>query len=79
MKQHRALFDFEIDFTNGGGIQGQRFRLDIPTDRISDEDLARCVVGDLRLLMVREVRILRKEIVEEPHERVSAEPHGRSR
>ncbi|HVM36338.1 MAG TPA: cyclase [Actinomycetota bacterium] len=79
MKQHRALFDFEIDFTNGGGIQAQRFRLDIGTDRISDEDLARCVVRDLRLLMVREVRILRKEIVEEPHKRDVDESHGKSR
>jgi len=78
MKQHRALFDFEIDFINGGGIQAQRFRLDIGTDRISDEDLARCVVRDLRLLMVREVRILRKEIVEEPHRRHVDEPHGKS-
>lgn len=25
----RVCFDFEIDFSNGGGIQGQDFRLDI--------------------------------------------------
>ena len=25
----RVQFDFEIDFANGGGIQGQGFRLDI--------------------------------------------------
>ncbi|MEI2442882.1 cyclase, partial [Priestia megaterium] len=24
----RVIFDFEVDFTNGGGIQGQEFRLD---------------------------------------------------
>ena len=37
--QKRVKFDFEIDFTNGGGIQGQDFRLDIPGDDISDDEL----------------------------------------
>ena len=67
--EHRVQFDFEIDFTNGGGIQGQGFRLDIDGDDISDEDLARAIVQDLRLLMVGEVRILNKQIIREPHKR----------
>ena len=25
----RVKFDFEVDFSNGGGLQGQDFRLDI--------------------------------------------------
>jgi arylformamidase len=33
----RVKFDFEIDFTNGGGIQGQDFRLDIEGDDISGQ------------------------------------------
>lgn len=66
---NRAIFDFEVDFSNGGGLQGQRFRLDIDGDDISDEALAAYVVRDLRLLMVAEVRILKKEIIEEPHKR----------
>ena len=65
----RVVFDFEIDFRNGGGLQGQDFRLDIDTDHISDDDLADHLVRDLRLLMVGEVRILRKRIVHEPHKR----------
>jgi len=32
---HRVQFDFEIDFSNGGGIQGRDFRLDIAGDDIS--------------------------------------------
>jgi hypothetical protein len=48
----RVLFDFEVEFTNGGGIQGQEFRLDIDGDDISDEELARYIVEDMRLLMV---------------------------
>ncbi len=29
--EKRVVFDFEIDFSNGGGIQGQGFRLGIST------------------------------------------------
>lgn len=65
----RVVFDFEVDFSNGGGLQGQEFRLDIEGDGISDADLADHLVRDLRLLMVGEVRILRKRIVREPHKR----------
>lgn len=65
----RVKFDFEIDFTNGGGIQGQDFRLDIEGDDISDDKLAEYIVKDMRLLMVEKVRILNKEIITEKHKR----------
>ncbi len=67
----RVKFDFEIDFSNGGGLQGQDFRLDIDGDDISDEELAKYIVRDMRLLMVKEVRILKKEIIAEKHKRQS--------
>lgn len=44
----RVIFDFEVDFTNGGGIQGQEFRLDIDGDDISDEELAKYIVKDMK-------------------------------
>ena len=66
---HRVQFDFAIDFTNGGGIQGQDFRLDIAGDNISDRELADYIVADMRLLMVGAVRILDKRIIEEAHKR----------
>ena len=62
MSDKRVCFDFEVDFSNGGGIQGQGFRLDIPGEDISDPDLAAYIVEDMRLLMVGEVRILNKTI-----------------
>jgi arylformamidase len=68
----RVQFDFEIDFANGGGIQGQGFRLDIEGSDISDEELADYIVRDLRLLMVGEVRILNKAIVRERHKRAES-------
>ena len=70
----RVKFDFAIDFTNGGGIQGQDFRLDIEGDDISDEELAEYLVQDMRLLMVGNVRILNKEIITEQHKRKPEQP-----
>jgi hypothetical protein len=63
-------WDFEVDFSNGGGLQGQDFRLDIEGEDISEEELRRYLVEDMRLLMVQEVRILNKEIIAERHKRV---------
>lgn len=65
----RVKFDFEIKFTNGGGLKGEDFRLDILGDHISDRALADYIVKDLRLLMVGETKILNKEILTEPHKR----------
>lgn len=65
----RVVFDFEIEFTNGGGIQGQDFRLDIDGDDISNEELAKYIVEDMRLLMVGKVTILNKKIINEKHKR----------
>jgi len=66
----RVQFDFEVDFSNGGGLQGQGFRLDIDGEDISEEELARYIVEDMRLLMVEEVRILNQEIIAERHKRL---------
>lgn len=68
--QHRVLFDFEMDFSNGGGLTGRDFRLDIDGDGIADDELAAYLVRDLRLLMVGEVRIRNKRIIVEPHKRM---------
>ncbi len=65
----RVKFDFEIEFANGGGIQGQDFCLDIDGDTIEDKVLADYIVKDMRLLMVGAVRILNKTIINEQHKR----------
>lgn len=72
MGDKRVCFDFEVDFSNGGGIQGQDFRFDIDGDDITDDMLAAHIIADLRLLMVGEVRILNKRIIEERHKRAAA-------
>jgi kynurenine formamidase len=77
-EERRVVFDFEIEFTNGGSIQGQGFRLDIGGADIGDRELADYLVADMRLLMVGAVRILNKTIIAEPHRRrpVDASPQG---
>ncbi|MET8306548.1 cyclase family protein [Micromonospora sp. NPDC005173] len=65
--QWRAQFDAEVSFANGGGLRTEGFRLDIPGREITDEDLAALFVRHLGLLMVAEVRISAKTIIEEPH------------
>ncbi|HEX5893994.1 MAG TPA: hypothetical protein VFY33_04130 [Solirubrobacterales bacterium] len=65
----RIVFDFEVDFSNGGALQGQDFRLDIEGDDIGDDELAAYIVRDMRLLMAKEVRILKKRIIRECHKR----------
>ena len=67
--EHRVVFDFEVTFDNGGGLQGQDFRLDIEGDDIDDIALAEYLVRDLRLLAVERVRILRKAILVQSHRR----------
>lgn len=72
MTDKRVCFDFEVVFSNGGGIQGQEFRLDIDGDDIDDDELAAYIIRDLNLLMVGDVRILNKRIITERHKRAAA-------
>jgi arylformamidase len=57
--------DFEIGFTNGGGIQGTGFRLDLPSAAVTEEEVARLLVTSLGLLMTGSVMLHRLSIVEE--------------
>ncbi|MDR6944407.1 cyclase family protein [Mucilaginibacter pocheonensis] len=69
MNDKRVVFDFNISFTNGGGIQGQDFRLDIAGDTITDQQLADYIVNDMQLLMVGKIDILNKYYINEKHKR----------
>ena len=71
MTHKRVQFDFELEFTNGGALQGQGVRLDLDSDDIDDQALAAYLVRDLRLLMAGPVRICNKTIIEEAHKRLA--------
>lgn len=72
MTDRRVQFDFAISFANGGGLQGEGFRLDIDSETINDTDLADLIVTDLRLLMVERVLITNKVYIDEPHKRADS-------
>ncbi|SCF36502.1 Kynurenine formamidase [Micromonospora viridifaciens] len=65
--EYRAVFDAEVVFANGGGLRTEGFRLDIPGPEIDDVTLGALLVRHLGLLMVAEVRITNRTVVEEPH------------
>lgn len=65
--QWRVDFDAEVVFSNGGALQTQGFRLDIPGDDISDAELGELLVRHLGLLMVGSTTITRKQLIQEPH------------
>lgn len=78
--QYRVKFDFELFFTNGGGLKGEDFRLDIEGTDISDSELIDYIVKDLQLLMVGKAAILNKQIIQEPHKRKpKAKPTGNTK
>lgn len=63
----RAEFNAEVEFSNGGRLQAQGFRLDIPTDTIEDAELGARFIRHLGLLMVGSVQIRNKRLVHEAH------------
>jgi len=63
----RVQFDADVTFRNGGGLQSQGFRLDIPGADIDDDALRELFVRHLGLLMVDQVHITNKVSLREPH------------
>jgi arylformamidase len=65
--ERRAVFDAEVSFTNGGRLQTQGFRLDIPGSDITDAELGELFLHHLGLLMAGQVTVRNKRIVDEAH------------
>ena len=65
--EHRAVFDFVVTFTNGGRIEGQGFRLDVPRAGLSAAEVGQLLVAHLGLLMVGNVEIAHLGFAEERH------------
>jgi hypothetical protein len=61
--EYRVKFDFRVDFTNGGYVEGREFLLDLEGDDVSDEDLKVMIVESMNLAKAGEVQIFKKEIV----------------
>ncbi|HEX3813548.1 MAG TPA: cyclase family protein [Mycobacteriales bacterium] len=67
MTEYRANFDASITFGNGGGLQAQGFRLDVPGSSVTAEEVGALLVRHLGLLMVDRVDISGLTIIAEPH------------
>ncbi|WP_307806897.1 cyclase family protein [Naasia sp. SYSU D00057] len=67
MTEFRAVFDADVRFANGGGMTVERFRLDLPSEGLSESDIAHLFIRHLGLAMVGEVELRGLEVVEEAH------------
>ena len=61
--EFRVKFDFRVDFTNGGYVEGHDFLLDLDGGTVSDDDLQAMIVDSMNLAKAGEVKIFKKEIV----------------
>lgn len=67
MTDYRAEFDADVTFLNGGGLQAQGFRVDIPAPQIGEDALAALFVRALGLLMTERVTLRGVRILAEAH------------
>ena len=61
--EYRVKFDFRVDFTNGGHVQGEDFLLDIEGDDVSDDVLKEMIVEAMNLAKSGLVTLFKKQIV----------------
>ena len=67
MTEYRAAFDAVVEFTNGGSLSVQGFRIDVPSPDVDADTVAELFVASLGLLMTGTVTISDLQIVDEPH------------
>jgi len=67
MTQYRAVFDAEVTFSNGGGLQAQGFRVDLPGPEVTAEELSRLFLTSLDLLLADSVTVHDVRVIEEAH------------
>ncbi|AGL14169.1 cyclase family protein [Actinoplanes sp. N902-109] len=65
--QYRAEFDAVVTFSNGGGLQTQGFRVDLPQAEATEAEIAGLFVSACRLLMVGTVELSNIRVFAEPH------------
>jgi hypothetical protein len=61
--EFRVKFDFRVDFTNGGYVEGRDFLLDLEGNTVSDDELKVMIVESMNLAKAGEVKVFKKEIV----------------
>ena len=61
--EFRVKFDFRVDFTNGGYVEGHDFLLDLEGGSVSEADLKVMIVESMNLAKAGDVKIYKSEIV----------------
>jgi arylformamidase len=67
MPDYRAHFDAVVEFTNGGSLSAERFRLDLPSGDADEALVERLFVQHLGLALVKSVTLSNLVIAEETH------------
>jgi hypothetical protein len=62
--EFRVKFDFRVDFTNGGYVEGHDFLLDLEGNTVSDEELKVMIVESMNLAKAGDVQIFKKTVVQ---------------
>ncbi len=60
---YRVKFNFRVDFTNGGHVQGEDCLLDLEGSDVDDETLKAMLVASLNLARAGTVTLYKKQIV----------------
>lgn len=76
--QFRAEFDATVVFSNGGGLQTEGFRIDVPGPDTSEQEVADLFVASLNLLMVDRVQLRQLRLFEDAHKGTHAGPSDAS-
>ena len=76
MLQYRAAFDAAVTFTNGGGLQAQGFRVDVPHGDVTEAEIAALFVASLSLLLVERVELSGVRVFAEQHRGTHGGPAG---
>jgi hypothetical protein len=74
--EFRVKFDFRVEFSNGGFVEGRDFLLDLEGTEVSDADLAEMIVEAMNLARASRVRVRRKRIVRRGEHDDAAPPAG---
>jgi arylformamidase len=77
MTDYRASFDADVTFSNGGGLQVQGFRVDLPNSETSHEEIGRLFISSMGLLMTNSVQLTNVEVFEEQHKGTRGGPANR--
>jgi arylformamidase len=76
--QYRAEFDAAVTFSNGGGLQAQAFRVDVPHGDVTEAEIAALFVAACNLLMVDRVELSGVRIFAEQHKGTRGGPSDAS-